>query len=881
MPPADKQPGLITSKLFQPILMQNRVVRKDLLQRLNDGLQNNRPFTLISAPAGYGKTTLVVEWIAQVGRPTAWVSLDATDDEPVRFFQYFLAGLRRIGADFGPELDRALASGQLPPQDVFIAALVNAFAVMEIGGICILDDFHCIEDKAILSILTSLLSHMPPQVHLALVTREDPALPLARLRARNQMTEVRTSDLRFSNEEINQFLHTVMGLSLSDQDILRLEERTEGWVAGLQLAGLSMQGRSNPSEFIATLSGSHRFILGYLTEEVLRCQPDSVQEFLLCTSILAKINGDLCDYVTEKANSADLLEELLAANLFLIPLDDESHWYRYHHLFADLLRSHLRKTYPDRLVKLHHRASEWYEQHLMPTEAIEQALAGQNFPRAVGLIELHVWDLLNQGYVRMVESWMQSIPEEFRAGSLRANLGFAWMNLLRGNFPMIAPYLQRAQAALDRLDPESAAVKEMRAECLALQANVLQAQGKLTEGQEAANQALKLAPGHNLRLIGLASLALGAVHRQMAHFDEAAAVLQNAINASRETGDVVTEMLAVAHMTLMSIQHGRLNYALEVASQSVEHLERMNLANPPIVGAVYGALGLVYYERDQLELAREFFLRGIRLGTFSGHNASLIYSKVNYARMLQGGGDIPGADNEIRESLALLSAGAPGWVRPDLLARQVQLLLAKDQPDAAEALLRQSGIAPGDAVNHQMDGIHLAWLRLLVYQKSPSADDLARRIMASAEAGKRHGTLIQALILISLRHKDDPSVGVTWLQRAIDLAKPEGYVRIFLDESPQLDNLLRWAGWGSSNTDSEPVVTLHKDDDLIEPLSEREKEVLRLLAEGLKYAEIANHLVVSVNTVRFHVKSIYGKLNVDSQIKAVERARSLGILPVM
>lgn len=897
--PAPTQPLLLAAKLRRPAVPRHAVPRPALIARLNDGLAASRPLTLIAAPAGYGKTTLAAEWAAQVDGPVAWLALDEADDDPLRFFTCFLAALQTAAPTVGAELTPVLAAGQLPPPDALSATILNdldAALTSRPQGfgaslLCVLDDFHCIQDGTILAVLQRLLAHPPAGLHLALVTREDPALPLARLRARGQLTEVRAADLRFTPAEVAALLRDRMGLALADPDLGRLAERTEGWAAGLQLAGLSMQGRPDPAAFVETLSGSHRFILGYLTEEVLARQPADVQEFLLQTSILAQLSGDLCDAVTGRSDSASLLERLLAANLFLIPQDDEGRWYRYHRLFAELLQGQLRRGSPERMAELHRRASRWYAAHDLPAAAIDHALAAGDHSQVVALLEAHAWALLNRGYARKLEEWLGALPAEWRAHSARLSLDFGWMRLLRGALDQVEPLLVQAEAALVAGDPAGQAARQ--AECLALRANWLQAGGRNVEAIAAADRALAVAAPDDPRVIGLASLALGGAYRQLPDFDRAVAALRGAIQASRAAGDRVTEMLATAHLTLMATQYGRLRLAASVATEAIQRVERAQAA-PPVIGAVYGALGQVYIEWNDLQGAREQLQRAIRLSTLTGHNASAIYSLCHLARIQQAEGDLDAAGRTLDEAAALLAQGAPGWVRPELIARQASLALARGDTTAAETHLRASGVGPDDPIGDRTDALHLAWLRLFLARGDPRAGGLAQRTIASAEASSRHSTLIQALLLAarpeaSAARRD----AAAYLQHALALAEPEGYVRVFLDEGPALAALLQQVGpppWlahvllppeearGAATTPSPERRGGQGGEVLIEPLSERELEVLRLLAEGLTYAEIADRLVVSLNTARFHVKEIYGKLGVNRRAQAVARAQELGLM---
>jgi LuxR family transcriptional regulator, maltose regulon positive regulatory protein len=877
---------LLTTKFFPPPPPARSVKRRDLVSRIEDGLRSQHPLTLISAPAGYGKSALAAEWRESTRRTTTWLALDESDNEPLRFFLYLTAVFQKVDETIGAELMTLLEANQLPPRETLIALLTEDLLASGISLVCVLDDFHSIQDPFILDILQELIAQ-PQLLQFVIVTREDPAWPLGRLRAHAQLTEIRAADLRFSREETERFFLDVMRIQLSESDLSLLNERAEGWVAGLQLAGLSMQGRDNPAAVIPWLSGSHRHILSYLTEEVLKKQTPSVQDFLLQTSILSKLNADLCNAVTRRSDAAALLEQLLASNLFLIPLDDEGRWYRYHHLFADLLFGILSRTQAEQRKSLHIRAAEWFDSQQMPLDAIDHALAAEDFPRAATLLESHTWTLLNQGYVRRVETWMQALPPEWRAQSPRTNLGFAWMYLLRGNFAQVLPHLQQVETALEN----TAVTNDLRAECLALKANLMQSQGRISEAIENAGQALTIVPAANVRVLGLAYLGLGAGYRQAVQFDQALDALQQAIRYSRESGDSVTGALATTHLILMSLQHGRLHSAEDISLQMIEQMERSSGAVPPIIGAVYGALGLVYYERNQVERAREHYLRGIQLGTFLGHHASLVYTKLNLARLLQAEGDLDGVAKNLRESMDLIQAGAPGWLRPNWLARQVQYDLATDHLMEAESLLRQSGVTAGQ-VTHAADEIQLAYVRTML-RRGKEADlkdgiQLAEKVLSLAESGQRNNTSMQALALGALIHEKlgDAKSASAWMERALTLAEPEGYIRLFVDEGAAVASILQRltktvyvrALLAAFPAAERPSPKPRPTDGLIEPLSERELEVLRLLAHGLKYAEIAEQLVVSVNTVRFHIKSMYGKLNVDKQAKAIERARELGLV---
>ncbi|MCX8061681.1 MAG: LuxR C-terminal-related transcriptional regulator [Anaerolineales bacterium] len=879
---------LIATKFYPPPAPARSVKRPDLVARIEEGLRFRHPLILISAPAGYGKSALVAEWRESVQRTVTWLSLDDSDNEPLRFFLYLIAALQKADPTIGTELRALLEANQLPPRETLVALLTEDLLASKISLVCVLDDFQSIQDPFIFDILQELIAQ-PLPLQFIIVTREDPAMPLGRLRAHAQLTEIRAADLRFTKKEIESFFRELIQIPLSEAELSLLEQRTEGWVAGLQLVALSMKGRKDPSAVIASLSGDNRHILSYLTEEVLKQQAPTVQEFLLQTSILTKFNADLCNAVAQRSDSAWLLEQLLTSNLFLTPLDDEGHWYRYHHLFADMLLGLLRRSQPQQLQGLHLRAAKWFEHQDMPLEAIDHALAAADFARSAKLLEKHTWTLLNQGYARQVEAWLQSLPAEWRARSLRANLSFAWMYLLRGNFAEVMPYLEQVESALET----AAAEGDLQAECLALKANLKQAQGRIMEAIEHAENALNVVSPENIRVLGLAYLGLGAGYRQAGQFDRAVEALQQAVHFSRDSGDSVTGALAISHLVLMSLQYGRLTFAEQVSTQMIEQMEKSKEAVSPIIGAVYGALGLVYYERNQVEQAREAYLRGIQLSTFLGHRASLVYTKLNLARLLLTEGDLDGAVKNLQDAQELIQAGAPGWLRPSLIAHQVEYFLAVGNLPEAEAILQQSGITDGDKVIHAPDEIQLAYLHILLRHREEEhlreGIKLAERIVTVAEGSQRNYTTMLASVLGALIHEKlgDAKSASEWLERALAIAEPEGYLRSLVDKGAEVAQILRRL---KKKTDyvhkllaAFPVmertsIRSHPPEGLVEPLSERELEVLRLLAKGTTYAEIAEQLVVSLNTVRFHIKSIYRKLGADKQVKAIERAREVGLL---
>src|SRR6266704_2444692 len=401
---------ILATKLYLPRLRPNVVSRPRLLERLNEGL--HLKLTLIAAPAGFGKTTLVSEWVALIERPTAWLSLDEGENDPARFLAYLVAALQTIAATIGEGVLGVLQSSQPPPTEAILTALLNEITAIPDNFVLVLDDYHVIDAKPIDQALTYLVEHLPPQMHLVIATREDPQLPLARLRARSHLTELRAADLRFTASEASAFLTQVMGLSLSAADIARLSDRTEGWIAGLQLAALSMQGHQDVAGFIRAFAGDHRYIVDYLVEEVLERQPEALRSFLLQTSILDRLHGSLCDAVTGQQEGNARLLALERGNFFVVPLDDRRYWYRYHHLFAEVLSAQLLAEQPDQVATLHRRASAWYEQHGSAADAIRHALAAEDFARAADLVELAIPAMARSRQEATVLGWLKALPDE-------------------------------------------------------------------------------------------------------------------------------------------------------------------------------------------------------------------------------------------------------------------------------------------------------------------------------------------------------------------------------------------------------------------------------------------------------------------------------------
>ncbi|MGE5549520.1 MAG: LuxR C-terminal-related transcriptional regulator [Bacteroidota bacterium] len=907
--------ALLQTKLRLPTLPPKRVQRPQLIKRLHEGLESGRKITLVSAPAGFGKTTLIAEWVYALDVPVAWLSLDPSDDDPGRFFAYLIAALQKVDAHIGREIEGVLRAGQLPPGEILSTAIINDIHDFVGRFLLVLDDLQVIQDLFILQVLEKLVAYLPDPLHLVLLTREDPSLPLARLRANNQLTEIRAGDLRFTGPEADRYLHEVMDLSLSETDVATLADRTEGWIVGLQLAGLSVRDREDPSGFIATLSGSHRFILSYLTEEVLGRQPEEIRLFLLQTSVLDRLNGDLCNAVTGRTDGAALLEKLFAANLFLIPLDDEQRWYRYHHLFADLLRGLLCTGQNDTMASLHRRASHWYEQVGLSGEAIRHVLAAADYAAAVRLVESHAMGIIIQGYTKTVESWMQAIPPAWSAQSPRTNLAFAWMYLMRGAYARALPYVERLRAIFaDAKTGEEDA--SLTAEWLALQAMLLNAEGKPAESLALSDRALAAVPEMESHVRSLIHMGRAGAYQMMDDYEHAVEAFQLIILHSRAAADFVPEMLGYAGLVQLAIHHGRLQFAFEIASRGVERVGRSG-ALSPVIAAVHGALGYVHYQWQQIEQARGYFQRAIQLSTLGGFSDAEISYWVILSRLLQMEGDLEASAAEIQKAVDLMRAVAPAWVREEVVSQQVRVYLAQGRVAAAEAALKGEGfaarnqyaipaLAPGQYLTRPAGLLYNSAIRIILHRARTGHDpaglhqgiELADRLITVMLQHQYLPVALETLLLRAQMYAvlGQDQAGRADVLRALELAEPEGFIRIFAEEGPPVAESLTFllernrlgsveAGYVkkilAAFTGSQPSEAKQPAPNqaaLPSPLTERELDVLRLMAEGLKYEEIAQRLYISLNTVRSHVKAIYGKLEADNRTKAIETGRRLRFL---
>jgi LuxR family maltose regulon positive regulatory protein len=901
---------VLATKLYIPPPPSKIVARPRLIAQLNDGFATGINITMVSAPAGFGKSALITEWIISCGRPAAWVSLDEKDNDLSRFLIYLISALQTIAPNMGMGLLDVLQSSQPSPVESILTTLLNEITAISDAFILVLDDYHLTDSKPIDDALTFIVEHLPTQMHLVLTTREDPALPIPRLRARNKLIELRAADLRFTPSEAAEFLNQVMGLSLSREEIVALETRTEGWIAGLQLAAISMRGQQDVHGFIQAFAGDHRYIVDYLIEEVLLRQSEDIRSFLLKTSILDRLNTSLCDAVTMQQGSSARLEQLQRGNLFLIPLDDQRHWYRYHHLFADVLRMHLQAEHTDQVPVLHQRASEWYEKNGLTAEAIQHALVARDFERAAELVERALPATRQNRQEAILLKWLQALPDEVLQNRPVLSVHYAGTLLQNGHLDGVESRLRDAERWLDMpadLNERPIFVAEEEFQRLPgwvamYHAAIALAQGDVVNAMKHARRVLERSRENDDFLRGAASSVLGLASWTSGDLETAYRMYADGMAYLQRIGYISDVIGGCVTLADIRITQGRLREAMNTYERGLQLATKQGM--PALRGAADMHVGMsgIYYERNELDTAAKHLLQSKEPGDLNGLPKNPYRWRVAMARIREVQGDPREVLDLLDEAERLYTADFSPNIRP-ILALKARRWVAQGKLDKALAWAREQGLSAHDDLSYLREFEHITLGRLLLAMHKRDHEDrfildaikLLERLLKAAEEGKRTGSVIEILVLQALAQQmqDDIPAALVSLERALTLAEPEGYVRMFLDEGSDMLHLIGEAAAGGivpgyagrlsaagqeENTREAHFPNSTAPQPLIEPLSQRELEILRLLQTELSVPEIASELMIAASTVRSHTKSIYSKLDVNNRRAAVNRAAELKLI---
>jgi LuxR family transcriptional regulator, maltose regulon positive regulatory protein len=917
VPPAE-QDVLLATKLHVPGPQPGFVGRPRLVEVLDKGLA--RGLILVCAPAGFGKTALLADWVRRGDRPVAWLSLDAGDNDPTRFWRHVVAALGRVRPGIAEQAG-CLLGPPAPPSFVgLVTALINDLADQPGGGevLLVLDDYHLIDTRLVHESLMFLLEHLPPALKLMLASRSDPPLLLARLRARGQLAELRAADLRFTAGEAAALLHESAGTGLPGEAVAALVARTEGWAAGLQLAALSLRGRPDIAGFVADFSGSHRYILDYLTGEVLDGLPEQVREFLLETSVLERLSGGLCDAVTGRDDGQAMLERVEQAGLFLVPLDEVRGWWRYHHLFADLLRARLQQQRPGRVAVLHRAAAAWYEEHGLADDAVRHALGAGDTAWAARLIEQHFDATL---YLRSegetAQRWLAALPAELVQSRPRLLLAQVLLAATLGRTEAMEPPLDAAERAMAGAAP---AIDEPFAPSAGKAASMLvnipaqialhrsflaQLRGDAEGTAGFASQALaELGDGERL-LSSTARGLLAAAEWLRGRLADAEQAFVSSI-AGWQVGQPIS--WGIYQLGQVQRAQGRLDAAAVTYQKTLDVAAESGGPQPaPPAAPAYVGLGEVAYQRNELDSALRQVTEGIALCRQFFYPAPLGIGLVTLAWIRQAQGDPGGALEAMGDAeQAALGPAVTGLLNP-VPSQRARLLLAQGDVAAAARWVKERGLGPGDEPGYPREPEYLVLARVLLAQDRPAqALALLERMLAAASGQGRTGSVIEigALRALALAACDDQDAAVDALARALALGCPQGYVRVFADEGAPMAALLARLAAAQK---AEPAAARGvppgcvakvlrafggKHDPqgagrgavvavpgLVEQLTARELEVLVLLAEGMPNPRIAEQLVVTLDTVKKHVSHLLAKLGAANRTEAVTRARQLGLLP--
>jgi LuxR family transcriptional regulator, maltose regulon positive regulatory protein len=883
---------LLMTKLATPAAQPWLISRSRLLARLAEARSR---LTLLSAPAGFGKSALLNDWLhtshqSSHASTTMWLILDEADNDPLRFWTYLGTALQHIDPQVGTTLLQGLHTPH-PPLEALLNTLLNELLTFREQITLVLEDYHVIQAPSVHQTLSFLLEHLPPQMHLAIATRSDPPLPLARLRVRGELCELRAEDLHFTLEEASAFFHQTVGLALSPEEVALLTERTEGWIAGLQLAALALQNQEDIHRFVLEFRGSHAFVIDYLVEEVLSRQSPSIQEFLLQTSILTRLNGSLANAVLEREDGKTMLERVRQANLFLISLDQERRWYRYHQLFADVLRVRLEDTLPALVPTLYQRTIAWYTQQGLVDEAIQYALAGKLFEEAAGLIEQRIQAMGSYREMAAVWHWVKALPDQVAHRRPRLCMMAAWSYLLSGQSERIPPYLEAVLGAVET-STKAPFKREMLGHVTALQAVQARYRGDSSGAISLSLRALEYLADGYLFTRSVLYMNLGSVYLLNGEIDEADHTFDQALQVAHINSNPSLVLTIRCNQAKLLAAQGQLRQAAATYQQVLEASTESRGRGLPEEASAYLGLGEIRREWNAMSPALETLTRGLELANLIGEMGPLSTGYMTLARVKYAQGETDQAfevlqQAEQRVHIPLYTA--------QLVACRVRLWIAQREVTRAAAWGQTCGLTPEDQPSYQREWEYLTLVRLLLVQhRADETIALLRRLLSMAEKGKHTGSMIEILMLQALAHQALGQIpqALFQLTQALQLAESQRYARLFLDEGPSLVALLHQVAAQqmvpgyvrallAQFPDTMAPSCLQERTELpllLESLSEREREVLRLVAAGLSNQETAAHLTITAGAVKKHLSNIYRKLGVSSRTQALARARALDLL---
>jgi LuxR family maltose regulon positive regulatory protein len=924
---------LLSTKLYIPSTRPQLVSRPRLIEQLNHGLY--RKLTLISAPAGFGKTTLISEWVERLNsadqkdRRTdyniGWLSIDKGDNDRVQFLAYIIAALNqidRLAPSFGRATISMLRSQQPPPNETILNSLINEIDAISTKLLLVLDDYHLIETQSIHDALAYLIEHQPPHLHLVIISREDPPLALTRLRASDQLTSLRATDLRFTSSEASEFLNNVMGLDLSLGEIRKLETRTEGWVTGLQLAAISMQGSEDASLFINSFTGSHHLILDYLIEEVLDHQSTNVQTFLLSTAVLNRLTASLCDAVSDQEESQKTLETLERANLFIIPLDNERNWYRYHHLFQDLLRQRLDRTHRAKGADLHRRAAVWWDENGYIDQAIEHALYSGDPEWAASMLESHIDELWHGGKGMVVRRWINRLPIEIVNTK-------PMLCIMRGYFLHGGGEQEEAERSLllaeelinsgeylpgstqETRSPSSIDASVLLGKLATIRGLMHSFWGEIPETMQYTGQALEYLPPSELGWSALAAISRSEIHAFLCDTEAAREAQSDAVEACKAAGNDYFVMIASLRLAGTLKEQGYLHEALEICKQQLRVADERGLSESSTAGSLYLLLAEVLAQTGEINTALDNAYKGMTLDERSEYlPVRRCWSYLTFMKVLLSHSDFSGIEGKIQKMRALApKSESLAWIGSMAEAWQARVWLAQGRLELAAMWLEIRGLetdcdSPDFGIFCLLEDIVVA--RVLIAQgRMKEAGELLTRLDGFTQKNGLVAKEIEILALCALAHEAEgnSTEALAVLERALILAEPGGFIRVFVDEGQPMAHLLYEilsraealkleigpdyvqqllaAFLFAEEEHTERKKSQPHDSVLIEPLSEREIEILYHIADGLTNPEIATKLTLSHHTVKAHTRNIYGKLDAHNRTEAVARARALGVLPAI